>query len=333
LRPDPMPRGLIRAIVLLVKRHAGTSFEIMAQSACYLLQQSLDTFDSRPLQWALQEGLLPHMLRMTQVDLRQSDPKELLEHVHTGLAFRRVQRVFWKTYERDKKAIENAPWKPKILKKIVQRAKKNHENYEALHERWLSSMDHCNNPQCPSPKTDLLQCPCKAGYYCSKACQRAHWHEHRDNCHIWHWDAFEETDLALDYPLFNQRDIDYLKSITQSYVDLHLDDIANQARAIDPGLGHTYRLTVAWVGGEPTHRVTVADLWLGKRAVVITAALMMGNEFVLVTLSGLTLVLKGPEGCESDDEVWTTDEDTSEGEGCDEGKKDGDGERDPSKKE
>lgn len=326
LRPSVVPRATICAVVELVKQYAGRVLEIMAQSACFFLVQTWTiSTDRRPLLWALRAGLIPHMLRMEQEELRKADATELLKELWTNMAHRRVLRVFWQTYQRDKEAIEKAPWQPKIFKKILRRAKMNYAVLESLEEKWLSDMGHCHNLECPFPIPNMLQCPCKRAYYCSKECQKAHWNaEHRHQCHMWCWSLLENTKEPLPYPLYDQRDIDYLTLITKEYTDHHLDDVFEEAKKIGPAnLGRTYTLTVGWAS-DPTHWVIASDRFFRERMVLIQVAVKMGNELTLVTLPSVTLTLENPEDSDSG---------TEEGSGVGEGECEGSEEEDESEDE
>lgn len=298
LLPRVMPRAMIYAVVALVQRHAGTVLELMAQSACFFLSQTWTIgTDRRPLIWALHAGLLPALLRMRQDRYRDESASELLMEIHKNLAHRKVLTAFWQAYERDKAAIERAPWQPERLRKIIKRAEKSNKALRVLREVWIPDMGHCHNIECPFPVPSLLQCPCKMAYYCSKECQKVHWNAgHRRNCHMWHWDLIEETKEKLSYPLYDDRDIEFLTQITKEYADHHLDDVFQKAKKIDPDLKRTFMLTVSWAHGEPSHWVTEARSFRMERTVILQVAVFMGRELTLVTLPTATLTLTGPGG-------------------------------------
>ncbi|KAL1737339.1 hypothetical protein EV714DRAFT_196571 [Schizophyllum commune] len=316
LQPQPMPRSMVRAAVQLVQKDAGSKFEILAQAACFFLHMTWEEMDLRPMLWSLKEGLLPHILRMKDPELREEQPADLLKVIHIGLAHRRVLRMFWKVYERDRKEIENAPWKPKQFTDMLKRAERNRETYEELLPTWLGTEGYCHNPE------TLYQCPCKTSYYCSIECQRADWDIHKDDCHMWQWYKFEETEHPCPSPLFNQRDMEYIQAISREYID-DLDDVTEKAEEVEPGLNRTVRLAVSWCHGEPSHHVLKTTI-PKRKTVILTAAVMMGQELVLVTLPTLTIRLRD-EGDPSDSEAWSDamwyddvedDEESMSGEGA-----------------
>uniref|UniRef100_D8PQT5 MYND-type domain-containing protein n=1 Tax=Schizophyllum commune (strain H4-8 / FGSC 9210) TaxID=578458 RepID=D8PQT5_SCHCM len=296
LQPQPMPRSMVRAAVQLVRKDAGSKFEILAQAACFFLHMTWEEMDLRPMLWSLKEGLLPHILRMKDPELRKDQPAELLKLIHIGLAHRRVLRMFWKVYERDRKEIENAPWKPKQFTEMLKRAERNRETYEELLPTWRGTEGYCHNPE------TLYQCPCKTSYYCSIECQRADWDIHKDDCHMWQWYKFEETEHPRPSPMFNQRDMEYIQAISREYIDA-LDDVTEKAEEVEPGLDRTVRLAVSWCHGEPSHHVLKTTI-PKRKTVILTAAVMMGQELVLVTLPTLTIRLRD-EGDPSDSEAWS----------------------------
>ncbi|KAI5898116.1 uncharacterized protein SCHCODRAFT_02156424 [Schizophyllum commune H4-8] len=201
LHPSVLPRDMINVCVALVRRHAGQPYEVVAQAACFFLEQAWTlTADLRPIIWSLQEGLLPNILCMKQPKLRKGDPMVLLKQLQPALSHRRVLRTFWHAYQRDKLSIEKAPWHPKILDDLIERAEKHWAIFEKLQKEWDATTTHCHNPDCPLPALDIYQCPCKTAYYCSRECQRQNWKDdHRTKCHFFRWDLIEETKVPLPH--------------------------------------------------------------------------------------------------------------------------------------
>ena len=102
--------------------------------------------------------------------------------------------------------------------------------------------------------------------------------------------------------MFNQRDMEYIQAISREYIDA-LDDVTEKAEEVEPGLNRTVRLAVSWCHGEPSHHMLKTTI-PKRKTVILTAAVMMGQELVLVTLPTLTIRLRD-EGDPSDSEAWS----------------------------
>ncbi|PBK60685.1 hypothetical protein ARMSODRAFT_685445 [Armillaria solidipes] len=117
----------------------------------------------------------------------------ILDGIQRGLIFRGVERSARKALDKIEQQCLDAGLKPGptrdawlATKAHAQRfhAFKNHYHTLGWDNRWL----RCGNSQCPNASVGrrLKRCTaCWDTLYCSRACQKAAWKEHRKQCHEW----------------------------------------------------------------------------------------------------------------------------------------------------
>ncbi|TRM57634.1 hypothetical protein BD626DRAFT_634630 [Schizophyllum amplum] len=153
------------------------------------------------LKEALHYGLLPVLDRLLHLRIRdgeadalwhaenlRSDAESIINLLLPAIVWPNVLRAFQAAVRKDQtdfdftsKASDSGPWIA-----LGTRFKYYSEVKEACKKHLADVRNACANPQCSGRygKQKMKMCPCALAFYCSKQCQKTHWHAaHRYCCY------------------------------------------------------------------------------------------------------------------------------------------------------
>ncbi|TRM57821.1 hypothetical protein BD626DRAFT_574152 [Schizophyllum amplum] len=172
-------------------------------------------------------GLLLSLARMRREDPRVHSLKAIMDMIPGTIESTRTARGFHETYSHFMRTHASFAFNANE-KVVIELFEKRFELLQTTDEAW-ELVNTCCNASCPMGDTGsghLRSCLCGEALYCSRACQRRHWHDggHRNDCP---GSSFDK------YGTITSRELNRVLTEARSNIELHYPHILAE-RASDP---------------------------------------------------------------------------------------------------